>query len=69
MMEEVRMKGDLAATDQGKYCGMAVLSICEALTLAINDQSKNLSRPSFCSTEDMVCMSVASFGQAFTGDL
>jgi hypothetical protein len=32
-------EGDLAATDQGKYCGMAVLSICEALMLAINDQS------------------------------
>ncbi|MGY9046463.1 MAG: hypothetical protein ACKVKF_05190 [Rhodobacterales bacterium] len=39
MMEEARMKGDLAATDKGKYCGMAVLSICEALMLAINDQS------------------------------
>ncbi len=33
------MKGDLSATDQGEYCGMAVISICEALMLAINDQS------------------------------
>jgi hypothetical protein len=40
MMEEARIKGDLATSDQRKYCGMAVLSICEALMLAINDQSK-----------------------------
>jgi hypothetical protein len=40
MMEEARMKGDLATSDQGKYCGMAVLFICVALMLEINDQSK-----------------------------
>jgi len=39
MMEEAKMKGDLAVTDQGEYCGMAVLSICEVLMLTINDQS------------------------------
>ncbi len=39
MMEEAKMKGDLATTDPGKYCGMALLSNYEALMLAINDQS------------------------------
>jgi hypothetical protein len=40
MMDEARMKGDLGTSDQEKYRGMALLSICEALMLAINDQSK-----------------------------
>ncbi len=49
------MKGDRAATDQGKYCGIAVLFICEAPMLTINNQSNNkLSRHSFYSTNDTV---------------
>jgi hypothetical protein len=33
MMEEARVQGDLAATDQGRYFGMAVLSICGAIMM------------------------------------
>jgi len=40
MMEEAGMKGDLATSDQGEYYGMALLSICETLTLAIKDERK-----------------------------
>jgi len=39
MKDDVKMKGSLNASDQEKYSGVAALSICEALMLAINDHN------------------------------
>jgi len=39
MKGDAKMKDTLSASDQEKYSGIAALSICEALMLAINDHN------------------------------
>jgi hypothetical protein len=39
MMDDAKMMDQINIPDQAKYAGMAALSICEALMLALNDHN------------------------------